>query len=211
MVPTGRARSVCWFRTGWVDCFGDSSFLGTARAMAGCLLRLGRCFAARVLGGCRSPRSLSCWDGIVCGRQPAVEAQDRVEAGEAGPVSRRDRWVGVCLCESAGRVRRRTKWRLKRPCPVSRRDLWVGVWLCLHSPIHTAPSRALASVVPSLERTGGLCARAGGGGVRPGPEVFPTTLVRPEEALGGGRNGVGAQDPGEPGCFVSIGGRPVRL
>jgi hypothetical protein len=92
---------------------------------------------------------------------------------------------------------------------VSRRDLWVGVWLCLHSPIHTAPSRALASVVPSLERTGGLCARAGGGGVRPGPEVFPTTLVRPEEALGGGRNGVGAQDPGEPGCFVSIGGRPV--
>ena len=39
--------------------------------------------------------------------------------------------------------------------------------------------------------------------------MFPTTLVRPEEALGGGRNGVGAQDPGEPGCFVSIGGRPV--
>ena len=92
---------------------------------------------------------------------------------------------------------------------MSRRDLWVGVCLCLHSPIHTAPSRALASVVPSLERTGGLCARAGGGGVRPGPEVFPTTLVRPEEALGGGRNGVGAQDPGEPGCFVSIGGSPV--
>jgi hypothetical protein len=26
-----------------------------------------------------------------------------VEAGEAGPVLRRDRWVGVCLCESAGR------------------------------------------------------------------------------------------------------------
>jgi hypothetical protein len=40
-------------------------------------------------------------------------------------------------------------------------------------------------------------------------DVFPTTLVRPEEALGGGRNGVGAQDPGEPGCFVSIGGRPL--
>ena len=76
------------------------------------------------------------------------------------------------------------------------------------SPLQTAPSRALASVVPSLERTGGLCARAGGGGVRPGPEVFPTTLVRPEEALGGGRNGVGARDPGELGCFVSIGGRP---
>ena len=46
------------------------------------------------------PPSLS----IVCGRQPAVEAQDRVEAGEAGPVSRRDLWVGVWLCESAGRV-----------------------------------------------------------------------------------------------------------
>jgi hypothetical protein len=38
------------------------------------------------------------------------------------------------------------------------------------SPLHTAPSRALASVVLSLERTGGLCARADGGGVRPGPE-----------------------------------------
>ncbi len=46
------------------------------------------------------------------------------------------------------------------------------------SPLHTAPSRALASVVPSLERTGGLCARAGGGGVRPGPE---------QSTLGGGR------------------------
>ena len=45
------------------------------------------------------PPSLS----IVSVRQPAVAAQDRVEAGEAGPVSRRDRWVGVCLCESAGR------------------------------------------------------------------------------------------------------------
>lgn len=47
-------------------------------------------------------RASSC-PADVCGRQPAVEAQDRVEAGEAGPVSRRDRWVGVCLCESAGR------------------------------------------------------------------------------------------------------------
>ncbi len=30
------------------------------------------------------------------------------------------------------------------------------------SPLHTTPSRALASVVASLARTGGLCARAGG-------------------------------------------------
>ena len=67
------------------------------------------------------------------------------------------------------------------------------------TPLHTAPSRALASAALSLERTGGLCARAGGGGVRPGPEVYPTTLVRPEKALGGGRDGVGAQDHG---CFV---------
>ena len=48
------------------------------------------------------------------------------------------------------------------------------------SPLHTAPSRALASVVPSQERTGGLCARAGGGGVRPGPEYSVIVDEAPE-------------------------------
>jgi hypothetical protein len=40
--------------------------------------------------------------------------------------------------------------------------------------------------------------------------VYPTTLVRPEKAQRGGRNGVGAHDPRKPGCFVSIGGSGVE-
>ena len=116
---------------GLVDCFGDSSFLGTALAMAGCLLLRGRCFAARVLGGCRSPRSLS-FLGWHCVCETAGRGGPGPSGGWRGRSGVEARSVGRSVVVRVGRPwRHRTEWRLKRLCLVSRRDLWVGVWLCV--------------------------------------------------------------------------------